>query len=279
MRCDHLLASCLLGLPLLACTGGGEGQPADNGGSVAVTQEDLVARQRMAASLLAEIPVGEGKVVFYEPSPGEVVIAKNFPIGATEPRVSNEGQLSLAEVYAAYAPNQPIPAAILAASKRMEESHTEGESKSHEVVEAPSGSEGNGSAPESSLQTREAKIALASSIDQSWFVSTKCTYSAGSSTTCFTTAYNGAYSQRTNTHTSTGGACGDTGAATLQFRVGGTLTSSIDVPYGQCWGVTHHHSHNWLGQKNKATLRYSISWAAQTVRFYAHFADSDCYII
>lgn len=50
----------------------------------------------------------------------------------------------------------------------------------------------------------------------------------------------------------------DTGAARVNFYVGGALKKTFDVPYGQCWySGAYHHSHGFLGYNNETGQKVS----------------------
>lgn len=281
MRFCTLFSACLLALPLTACNDAPTQMETLDENGAPVTQEDLTARQAMAKGKLAEVSVGDGKIIFYELGSGDVYVAKEFPIGSAEPSAPNEDDLTLAELYAFYAPGQPIPQRIIDASARAAEPQMSTEVAEGSTTAANSESS-RGCATTGStggLVSTQQAVTGPSSIDETWFRNTYCTYSRGNETVCFPLAYQGAYSWRPSTHTTKGGLCGDTGAANLQMHVDNALHISQYVAYGGCYSVVHHHSHNWLGMKNRATVKYSCSWAEQTIRFFAHYTDGDCYIM
>jgi hypothetical protein len=119
---------------------------------------------------------------------------------------------------------------------------------------------------------------LASSIDQTWFSNTFCHVAGADWTWCYATAWQGAWAQK-KTHRSNSVTCGDTGAARVNFHQNGTLKTAFDVPYGQCWySGNYHGAHGLLGVNLETTQKYSVPFAASTVRFAGWMADEDQFI-
>jgi hypothetical protein len=278
MRFYQLISGYLMGLLLLACA---HEVPNSAGSDVAgdatearVSQDMLMVRNKLEASKLAEVPIGDGTITFYQLSLGEFAVEKRFPIGMAEPTVAKEDQLSLAELYAAYAPGQPVPQRVLEASRRARVHPESAESAARTEVGdgAPTtrSSEGNAPTPHGGRDPEE----------PSWFQQNYCTYLSGDSTTCFDNeAWGGAWIERTNTHLSKGAMCTWTGFAAMQLLVDGSYEWGDGIDSGWCETVVYHHSHNWLGWLNKATQRYEIPQASGVISFSAHFADNDCFVI
>ena len=127
-------------------------------------------------------------------------------------------------------------------------------------------------------RTERITSALASTVDQNWFINAFCRTSGTDWSWCLSVAGQGAWASRV-THRSNSVTCGDTGAARVTLFVGNAVNRTFDVPYGQCWySGTYHHSHGFLGYNNEITQKYTIPFAAGTVRFAGWNADNDQFI-
>ena len=116
--------------------------------------------------------------------------------------------------------------------------------------------------PEVSLDgTERVASALASTVDQTWFINSFCSVRRRRLELVLRRCLAGRLRQP-QTHRSHSVTCGDTGAARVNFHVGGALKKSFDVPYGQCWySGAYHHSHGFLGYNNETGQKYSIPYA------------------
>lgn len=279
MKTNNLWTPLLLALPLGGCAVESASNTSDVPPPLSTEEQAIV--ENMKEGTLAEISVGEGTVSFIEISPGDVIVTKRFPIGAEVPEVEGASEMSLEELFAAYAPNEPIPEALSAA---MERSHDLAEvvSDEPELDSASEPEESFAGLPASSAPAHEGVSSkeqeLSSSISQQWFIDTFCgvtgTYGTSQSF-CFTTAWQGAYGTR-KSHVHNAVICGDTGAARAISYVSGTPRVVVDVPYGQCWTVGRYHGpHGSFGSDLKRTLRTEVDWAQSTVRMAAYWIDND----
>lgn len=281
---DFIMIRNNLWLPLLLALslGGCAAETASNSsdGPPPPSAEEQAIIDNMKKGTLAEISVGEGTVSFIEIAPGDVIVSKRFPIGAEVPEVQNESKMSLEELFAAYAPNEPIPEVLSAA---MERSHDLGEVLTDEPeLDSHSEPEENFAGVPTSVPARDGVSSkqqeLSSSISQQWFVDTFCGVHGPYGTSqsfCFTTAWQGAYGTR-KSHVHNAVICGDTGAARAISYVSGDPRVIVDVPYGQCWTVGRYEGpHNAFGTAMKRTLRTQVEWAESSVRMAAYWIDND----
>jgi hypothetical protein len=275
-----LTAALVLGLSGLGCGTNDTDAPLTPDGLPALTAEEQAVADNMARNTLAEIELPEGKMVFVETAPGEVTILRKFAMGAKVTRVEGESGMTLEQLFRAYAPGRDVPQALTAAQARVAQ-------REKQVLEGPAlpagqGEVFRGEAPAGAVEapagTEAVRSALASTSPQDWFTRDHCRVAGADWTWCLAVAYQGAYASR-QTHRSNSVTCGDTGAARVYFYVGGTLRTTLDVPYGQCWySGAYHHSHGFLGYNNETNQKYTIPYAQQTVRFAGWNADNDQFI-
>jgi hypothetical protein len=291
MNRTKLIAALGLGLTGLACANGADDGVTTPDGLPALTAEEQAVVDNMKANTLAEISLPEGTMKFIEYAPGEVSIDRQFAIGAKLTRVPGEDEMTLDQLFRAYAPGRDVPSSLLAAMARVEKLERDratfsiGETtrlatpkESSAPAEQFAGAPLEGAVAPSSSDTESVKSALASSVDQTWFVNTFCRVGGADWTWCYAVAWQNAYVSW-KTHRSNSVTCGDTGAARVQMHVGGTLKKNFDVPYGQCWySGAYHHSHGAFGINTEITQKYSIPYAAQTVRFAGWMANEDQFI-
>lgn len=275
------ISGCLLGLPLIACSEvSTEDGANDDQAQVAEEAEEAEEAARMASAKLAEVTVGDGTVTFYEFEPGDIDIVRKFPMGAVMPSVPNESKLSLAALYSAYAPGQPIPQRLLDASARVE---------AMEAAAHANGLDGN------SAETKDAEIfrgqaavttngniatvqqGLSSSTGWKWFQENYCTYQNADVLNCWASADAGDWASAVS-HSARGAICGDTGSGKMKMYVHGDYELTVSVAYDQCGWATHHHGHNWWGGSETATIKFKVTSAADSVRFSSMWT-SDCWIL
>jgi hypothetical protein len=246
-----------------------------------LTAEEQLVADNMVANTLAEIDLPEGKMKFIELSPGEVSILRQIRAGAQVTRVEGENSMTLDQIFRAYAPGREVPHQLIDAMGRVAAFERTAATKSTEIAGGENLFQGARIEKQPlALPNGEERVvsALTSTIDQGWFTNTFCNVTGADWTWCFAVAWQGAYASRT-THRSNSVTCGDTGAARVNFHVGGTLKKTLEVPYGQCWYTgTYHHSHGFLGYNNETGQKYSIPFAAGTVRFAGWNADNDQFI-
>jgi hypothetical protein len=270
-----------LGFAGLGCDTGGVDPNAGLEGMPALTAEEQAVVDNMNKNTLAEIELPEGKMKFVEYSPGEVMIMRQFPVGAQLTRVEGEDKMNLDEIFRAYAPGREVPKAIYGALDRVtayQRAHAtmSGEPAGRAELYQGTRLEAHGQSSPDGIQRTSS--ALASTINQAWFTSTFCRVSGADWTWCFATAWQGAYASR-KTHRSNSETCGDTGAARVNFHQNGTLRVAFDVPYGQCWhSGGYHGAHGFLGVNLETTQKYSIPYAQSTVRFAGWNADEDQFL-
>jgi len=260
-----------------------DGTPIDAAapGRPALTVEDQAVVDNMAKNTLAEIDLPEGKMVFVEVAPGDVAVMRQFRIGADLTRVEGSEKMDLDQLFRAYAPGRETPPALMAAMERAHAAQTAGAGDT--AVEPTTEDVFMGDKPASDRVpaadgTERVTSALASSIDQAWFTSALCGFSAVNYSWCYTTAYVNAWAKR-STHRNNAVVCGDTGAAQLKEWISGSLRVVLDVPYGQCWTVgSYSGPHDFFGSALKRTIEMKVVWAESTVRFSGWFADGDQFI-
>jgi hypothetical protein len=245
------------------------------------TAEEQAVADNMARNTLAEIDLPEGKMKFIELAPGEVSIMRQVRVGAAVTRVDGESGMTLDQIFRAYAPGRQVPQQLTAAMTRVAELEKTQVARTPDVAggEALFGGARIERQPVGALDgTEQVTSALASTVDQTWFVNTFCRVGGADWTWCYAVAWQNAYASRT-THRSNSVTCGDTGAARVNFHVGGTLKKTFDVPYGQCWySGAYHHSHGFLGYNNETGQKYSIPYAQGSIRFAGWNADNDQFI-
>jgi hypothetical protein len=281
MKRTTLTALIGLGFMGLACgTNEGSVELLTPDGLPLRTAEEQQVADDMAKNTLAEIELPEGTMKFVELTPGEVSIMRQIRVGAKVTRVENESGMTLDQLFRAYAPGREVPQRLSAAMERVTLREATQVDKSLETVGGEKQFLGERiEQPDQSLDgIQRVSSALASTVDQGWFTSAFCQFSGTDWSWCFTTAWQGAYASRT-THRSNSVTCGDTGAARVNFYVGGTLRKTFDVPYGQCWySGAYHHSHGFLGYNNETGQKYTIPYAQASVRFAGWNADNDQFI-
>jgi hypothetical protein len=245
------------------------------------TAEEQRVADDMEKNTLAEIDLPEGKMKFIELAPGEVSITRQIRVGATVTRVENESGMTLEQLFRAYAPGRDVPQRLSSAMARVATRESTQVERSVETVGGDKQFQGErlDQLPEVSLDgTVRVGSALASTVDQTWFINSFCKFGGTDWNWCFAVAYQNAYASRT-THRSNSVTCGDTGAARVNFYVGGAMKKTFDVPYGQCWySGAYHHSHGFLGYNNETGQKYTIPYAQSTVRFAGWNADNDQFI-
>jgi len=265
-------------LTFLACAlfvgcAGDAGQPAPP-----LSDDDQAQVEHQQANVLSDLAVGEGRVLFVEAAPGEVIVQREFPIGAEMPVVENADQLTLEELHLAYAPDVEVPQALLDA---MERAHAQAPTSTEEADEHFAPGTSGGVEPELAPLSDDvgvAEAALSSSISQTWFLDNYCGFSGVSSSWCFGSAWNGAYAKRTS-HRMNGVVCADTGNARMRFKRSGSTLYLVDVPYGWCYTMgTYHGPHDFWGSPEKKTLELRVDWAAGRVRFAGYWVDNDRFI-
>jgi hypothetical protein len=271
-----------LGLSGLAC----EATATDDSnltpdGLPAYTAEERAVVDNMNRNTLAEIELPEGKMKFVEFSPGQVEIMRQFRMGTDLKRIEGEGSMTLEQIFRAYAPEREVPRELYAAMDRIaavERANAEAPAARVEAArpsELFQGTRLETKSLPSPDGVERVSSTLASTIDQGWFTNAFCRVTGADWSWCYTAAWQGAYASW-HTHRSNTVTCGDTGAGRVNFYVGGSLKKVVDVPYGQCWYSGHyHHSHGWFGINNHTDQKYTIPYAASSVRFAGWMAHED----
>lgn len=185
----------MIGIAGAGCsTTGPDGEPTTNG-LPALTAEEQAVVENMARNTLAEIELPEGRMQFVEAAPGEVLVVREFPVGAKLTRVEGENGMTLEELFHAYDPSREIPRALLDAAARVAGTASVTEARSTTIA-ARAGT----SAQSSTARTIEPAVdgvervhsALASTIDVNWFTLNFCNVSGADYTFCFAAAWGGA---------------------------------------------------------------------------------------
>ena len=281
MKRTTLAAVMGLGFMGLACANESNVELLTPDGLPLRTEEEQRVADDMEKNTLAEIHLSEGKMKFIEMAPGEVSILRQIRVGAEITRVDGESGMTLDQIFRAYAPGRDVPQRLTSAMARVAQLESAQVERSSEVVGGDKVFQGERleRQPEVSLDgTERVASALASTVDQAWFINRFCKAGGTDWSWCFGVAWQNAYASRT-THRSNSATCGDTGAARVNFYVGGTLRRTLDVPYGQCWTTgAYHHSHGFLGYNNETGQKYSIPYAQGSIRFAGWNADNDQFI-
>jgi hypothetical protein len=268
-----LAAGLALGFSTLAC--GMNGTDVD--GMPALTAEELAVVENAKRNTLAEIELPDGKMTLVEFAPGQVSISRQFRIGAKVTRLEGEDDMTLEQIFRAYAPGREVPRRLMDAMAReaeREQIPAPGATQPASPGVMDQGTPVEAAKPATSPDSIELVTSeLASSVDQAWFLKTFCNVSASWSW-CNAVAGRGAYASK-GSHRSKAVTCGDTGAARMNFYVNGVLNTVLEVPYGTCWWSSYHHSHDIFGGSNRTTLLYSVPYAQSTVRFAGFMVDGD----
>ena len=273
------IGAVLVGLAAAGC--GADNAPAAVDGLPPLTAEESALVANMEKNTLAEIALPEGKMRFVEIEPGQILVQRQIRIGAAITRIPGEGGMTLDQIFRAYAPHREVPPALFDAMARMPAPDLSTQAATLQVPPPATfvGTQKSTGTAESPGAIERAQSALASSVDQTWFVQNFCKFSGVDYSWCFTTAWQGAWaakhSHRTNSIT-----CGDTGAARTVFSVNGSAKAIVDVPYGQCWYTgSYHGPHGLFGVNLERDLKQNVTFAQSTVRFSGWFADEDQFVV
>lgn len=243
--------------------------------------EEQAAADNMIKGTLAEIDLPEGKMRIIEVAPGEVLINREFAIGAKLTRVANENSLTLEQLFHAYAPNRATPPALSDAAVRVAATKLQATGESKALSAAASTFAGHAATTElapSATGAERTTSALSSTIDAGWFTQHFCNVSNSDGVVCFATAWTGAWAFK-HSHRTGSVTCGDTGAARANFTQNGGVLATRDIAYGTCQTISGYHGpHGIFGVNLERDLRHNVTWAESTVRFAAWFADEDQFI-
>lgn len=266
-----------------ALAGVGCDQPIDDASNSrpALTAEDQAVVDNMATNTLAEIDLPEGKMSFVEIAPGDVAVMRQVRVGADVTKVEGADQMDLVQLFQAYAPGRETPSPLRAAMERVHAAQAAAATDTTAVPTQELSIAGDNPATDrvrGADGTETAQGALASSIDQSWFVKNLCGFYSVNSSWCYTTAWVNAEAIR-QSHRHNAVVCGDTGAAQVKQWVSGSLRVVVDVPYGSCWTMgTYNGPHDFFGSALKRTIDTKVVWAESTIKFSGWFADGDQFI-
>jgi hypothetical protein len=257
MHRTSLLALAAMLSSVAACTGLGDGADPNAGANQPppLSADDQAAIATTEAGKLAEVDTAQGKVTFYEVSPGEFVAKSDFPIGAQMPALPAEG--TIADAFQAVAPGQAIPARITEAMARAQaQPGTETAPVSALVEGTDLGKQVDRQALQSTGGVELQSSALASSIDWTWFYNNFCKGYAGplQMTWCYAQAWTTAYA-RAATHYTNTILCGDTGAGRLRMKVSGSTLHLTDFAYGQCPRRFFHPGRRALSKRRRIQSR------------------------
>jgi hypothetical protein len=279
MHRTSLLALAATLSSLAACTGAGDSADPNAHLPPPISAEDQAAVAAVEAGKLAEVETAQGKVTFYEVSPGEFVAKSDFAIDAQMAAIPE--QATIVDAFQAVAPGQAIPASITAAMARAQaEPATEVAPVSGLVEETSAGTRLDPAALQSTDGVELRASALASSIDWTWFYNRFCNgYSGpGLATWCMAQAWTNGYA-RYQAHFGNAVMCGDTGAGRFRLRVSGTTLQLADFGYGQCVSYWYHGPHvAIIGTSLQRTIDYTVDWAENTIRFAGFVKGGDQFV-
>ena len=280
MKRTTLAAVMGLGFMGLACANESNVELLTPDGLPLRTEEEQRVADDMEKNTLAEIDLSEGKMKFIEMAPGEVSILRQIRVGAEITRVDGESGMTLDQIFRAYAPGRDVPQRLTSAMARWPSSKARRWSGLPRSSVATRCSRASGSSGSRRCRSTEPSASPRRSQARSTRRGSS-TDSAGSAapTGAGASAWPGRTPTRAAHHRSNSATCGDTGAARVNFYVGGTLRRTLDVPYGQCWTTgAYHHSHGFLGYNNETGQKYSIPYAQGSNRFAGWNADNDQFI-
>jgi hypothetical protein len=293
MKRATLMATLALGLSSVACgTNGVDTADSTQNELPPLTAEEQAARDNLEKNTLAEIDLPEGKMTFVEVEPGLVMIMRDIRIGSHVTRVEGDSEMTLPQIFRAYAPEREVPRELIEAEARVKaraqaEAQPPADERARHEAQTPVVASGP---PEISMGTRPAPSssgladgtervtsALASSIDEFWFRENFCHVIGADHSWCWPAAgHNSSISW--SAHGTRSITCGDTGAASVIMYRNGASFFNVGVAYGQCkYSGIYHGPHNWLGFATNVTLKWVVN-TANSVRHAGWYAQGDNFI-
>lgn len=270
-----------LGLALCGGACGTEPEPVTKG-LPPLTAEEQVVVDNMAKGTLAEIDLPEGKMRFIELEPGQVIVTRQFRMGAEMTQVKNESSMTLDQVFHAYAPDREIPRPLMDAVARVAALNVE-ETAAPRLVET-AGAEALGRPVTSQITSsvdgvERTTSALASGVDVNWFHDRFCRVTGADFTTCEFAVGTG-YWASMNAHRTNVVFCGDTGAVRGYFRENLRVKMIFEVGYTQCFVMVppFHGKHGLFGVNFETPLKHEVAFAEQTARVATWFTTEDQFI-
>ena len=260
------LVGLVAGVVLAGCGAAGEASEQTPEAGADTTSE---------ASVIATIERDDVTVKFSEVSPGMVVVSKQFAMGDAAPKVENEQDLDLDELYQAYAPDEPVPQAIYDAMEREAEAQVA--SAEEEVDEEQEEVPLEVSSTPADESTQKARPAVWS---YSWFHSQFCSgfHSDDVTAVYCDSSFVTNESMSKKAHRSDAVVCGNQGRVDWGMWVSGKKKWSEATPYGACEIVWHHHSHNFWGTAEKATIRWTVTYEEGPAYAASFYRNSDKFI-
>jgi hypothetical protein len=184
--------------------------------------ETAAGDEPIASEPIADVALANGSVVsFFEPSPGEIVVEQEGPLGLAPVGLS---QHSAVDLYRSLAPGEVPPAALIAAQARQDAARAERGPARDAGGRAPiagSAAAPGGPGPQ---------------LDNNLFVALYC---GGSwdALWCRTDLHGGFFTTYTSVDEAYWTVCSDIGTVTLRIVVGGSLLKDHDVLAGSCYFV------------------------------------------
>jgi hypothetical protein len=266
-----------LGIATLGLLAGACNQIQDDAsGAPPLTDVERAVVANMEKGTLAEIALANGKMRFIEVEPGMVVIVREFPVGVAAPQVDGEDEMTLEQIFRAYAPNRQVPQTIFDAMRRGEIAAREATPETGPAVVEPQFF--SGQALPDKLDSLGNDLERKTSALTNQEFARKCSYSFVDWSWCHAPGFQGAWAKHKNHR---GGAldCGTGGSSRMQFFVSGALKSSFDVPFQQCVSTTYHGPHGFLGSNLDRTMEWRIVFAQSEVGFTGWTVSDDGFVI
>jgi hypothetical protein len=290
IRMTGMMLALGAGLTQLAC--GTDAVDRETGGLPPATEEELAVEKKMEQGTLAEIQLAEEKIRFVEYEPGRVLVMHQVRTGGPVTRVAGEDEMTLDQIFRAYAPDREVPAALMDAMDRVDAADLKDASEASQAQPARDGerllSPGNGAL--SGVEGKDpghvesVSSALSSSIDAGWFTTNFCNTSGTDWAWCHVAATTGSFASWT-AHRANSVTCGDTSAgARTNFFVSGSLKSTVIVGWGECWLTgAYHGPHGWFGVNLERPFKFVVQYAQwlgapATVRFAGWMALEDQFL-
>jgi hypothetical protein len=231
------------------------------------------------SAIIATIELDHAAVLFVQSKSGEVTILKEFDIGADAPQLEGEEDMTFAEIYEAYAPGKPVPQCILDAMEKAQ--RVESDIGIGVEMESSAGAELDPLPSASDEDVAVASSALTTSVIWSDFYAKYC---AGGTVgvQCYRSIYAGE-SLSKKAHRSGAVVCGNYNAVEWSVWISGKKRYAYTASYGKCYRFEHHHSHDFWGTPETATIRYTMdstpSGPAVVGAWWENFGSDEFYVL
>ena len=268
------MALVTIGLLAGACN---QIQTEGEAGAPPLTEEERAVVAKMEQGTLAEIELPQGKLRFIEVEPGTIVVLRGFPVGAAAPHVDGEEEMTLDQIFRAYAPNRQVPPAIFDAMRRNELAEREAVPEPGPAVVEPRVFLGEARRPDGE-ELGDDLVGASFALTNQEFAR-KCSYSFVDWSWCYAPAFQGAWAKHKN-HRGEALTCGTAGSARTQFFVSGSLRVSLEIPFNECWSTGQYHGpHGTFGTNLDRTMEWRVVFAQSTVGFTGWTKSNDGFVI